>query len=133
MKKIFFFTFSLLVTAFFYQSCKPVDNTKAMMQSDSIADSKLMMLRDSLHMACMTDVMNAAKMKADSMMQAYLHPAKGSKAKPPAPPAPPANPKDQKMQGGTNTQDKKDKMSGASDSTATQKKKDKMKGAQPPK
>jgi len=133
MKKIFFLTFSLLATAFSYQSCKPVDNTHAMMQSDSMANAKLVMLRDSTRMACMNDVMTAAKMKADSMMMAMNSHGKGSKAKAPAPPPPPVNPKDKKMQGGTNTQEKKDKMSGAADSTSTQKKKDKMKGAQPPK
>src|SRR5258706_4717098 len=70
MKKIFILNFSLLITAFSYQSCKPVDNTQAMMKADSTANAKLMMLSDSLRMACMTDVMNAAKMKADSMMMA---------------------------------------------------------------
>ena len=133
MKKIFFLTFSLLVTAFLYQSCKPVDNTKAMMKADSMAGAKLTTLRDSLRMSCMNDVMNAAKMKADSMMKAMQNHGKGSKAKAPAPPPPPVNPKEQKMQGGTNTQEKKDKMSGAADSTSLKKKKDKMKGAQPPK
>jgi len=89
MKKIFFLTFSLLVTAFAYQGCKPVDNSKAWAKADSIAGARLMMSRDSMKLACTNDVMNAAKMRADSMMAAMQNhgSSKGSKPKPPAPPA----------------------------------------------
>ena len=131
MKKIFFFTFLLPVTAFVYQSCKPVDNSKEIAKSDSIADARIVMFRDSLRMACMSDVMAAAKMRADSMMQFALH-KPGSKA--PSKPktlAPPTNPKADKMTNAQQqaTEEKKAKMEGAQQS-ATDKKKAKMKGLQ---
>jgi hypothetical protein len=88
MKKIFFFTFSLLVTAFAYQGCTPVDNTKAWAKADSDANSRLVLLGDSLRVACMNDVMAAATLRADTMMQFAM---KKPGAKPPtkAKPAPP--------------------------------------------
>ncbi len=87
MKKIFFLTFSLLATAFAYQGCKPADNSKCMMMADSMSDAKLVLLRDSLRMSCMNDVMMAAQMRADTMMMTMQNhgSSRGTKSKP-APP-----------------------------------------------
>src|SRR6266480_153648 len=103
MKKIFFLTFSLLVTAFLHQSCKPVDNTKAIMESDSIANARLVMLNDSLKMSCVADVMAAAKMRSDSMMMMMQShgSSKGSKGKPPK--APVSEPSLSNRPGATNS------------------------------
>lgn len=129
MKKIFFLTFLLPVTAFVYQSCQPVDNSKEILKSDSIAGARLVMFRDSLKMACMADVMTAAKLRADSLMAFAMH-KKGAKAptKPKAP-APPSNPKTDKMNNAQQnaTEEKKAKMEGAQENS-TEKKKAKMKG-----
>ncbi|HYV90438.1 MAG TPA: hypothetical protein VE978_01590 [Chitinophagales bacterium] len=133
MKKIFFLTFSLLVTAFAYQGCKPVDNTKAWAQADSIATARLMMSADSMKMSCMTDVMNAAKMRSDSMMMAMQSHglSKGTKPKPPAPPPT----KENKVQGTKGQTGGENKTTGVKgDSTKkTQNKVIGVKGQQPPK
>lgn len=89
MKKIFFGTFSLLVTAFAYQGCAPVDNSKAMIASDSMAEARLIASRDSLMMVCMNDVMMAAKMRADTMMQIAMSSGGKKSYKKPATPPPP--------------------------------------------
>lgn len=89
MKKIFFFPFLLLATAFVHQSCGPVDNSEEIAESDSIADARLVMFRDSMMMACMSDVMAAARLRADSMMQfAMRTPGAKAPSKPKAPPPP---------------------------------------------
>jgi len=128
MKKTFLIIFSLGVTSAFYHGCTPVDNSKAMMKADSTANARLMMLGDSMNLVCMTDVMTAARLRADSMMMMTGKSGKSTYKKPA--PAPPANPKADKMNNAQQqaTEEKKDKMENSQQS-ATDKKKAKMQGA----
>ncbi len=91
MKKIFFGTFSLMVTAFTYQGCAPADNSKAMVRADSMAEARITASRDSLKMACMNEVLAAAMLRADSMTQmASMNKTSSNHGKKPVPP--PAKP-----------------------------------------
>ncbi len=135
MKKIFILTFSLIISAFTYQSCtSPANSAAEWAKIDSLANMKVMAYTDSLQMACMSDVMTKAKMMSDSMMTVAMSKKSGSSKKTtPKTPAAPSNPKSDKMSGSkeASTQEKKDKMENSQEST-TQKKKDKMsKGTEP--
>lgn len=73
MKKIFVLTFATAVSALSFQSCTEPDNdATAWMRIDSLANARIVMLRDSLNMVCMNDVMVVAEFRADSMMIAAM-------------------------------------------------------------
>ena len=126
-------------------ACTPkVDTAKENAMIDSMANAKLMMMRDSMKMDCSNMIDSLAMAKSDSMIDAPSH--KGGSTKPKNPKADmpkvdikkgdikivnPTNtdPKSSKMNGGTSTstQDKSNKMSGnTSNTSSTTNKTDKM-------
>ena len=143
MKKSLIIISLFAATSFGWIACTPADNgAKEMAAIDSMANIKIMAMRDSMKMECSSTIDSIAFAKADSMIDAASH--KGGSTKPsPKTTSPkvdinkndlhivnpkPTDPKTNKMNGGTSTstENKTNKMNGTGSQPSTDKKTDKM-------